>query len=109
MKTLLRVVPLVVLSACSWARATGDFDLEVETERGLEVNCERVTLRFLNRGSCPLEVQGAGETFVLQTAQDREVILAGAYDIRIVKKGTGDGRMDIHYEADGRRNFVNRK
>lgn len=109
MKTLLRVVPLVILSACSWARATGEFELNLDTDSGIEVNCERVTLRFLNRGSCPLEVQGAGETFVLETAQDREVILVGAHDIRIVKKGTGEGRMDIHYEADGRRNFVIRK
>ncbi|MBI2920433.1 MAG: hypothetical protein HYY18_05055 [Planctomycetes bacterium] len=109
MRHLLKVVPLVILSACSWARATGDLSFAVETERGIEVSSERATLRFLNRGSCALEVQGAGETFVLQTAEDREVVLAGSHDIRIVRKGEGEGRMEVHFTADGRRSFVNQK
>ena len=109
MKKLLRIVPLVVLSACSWARATGDLNFAVETERGIEVSSERATLRFLNRGTCPLEVSGAGETFVLQTAEDREIVLAGTHDIRIVRKGEGEGRIEVHFTADGRRSFVNQK
>ena len=42
----------------------------------------------------------------MKTAEDREVVLAGSAVVTLTRKGTGEGKVEVHFVAEGRRAFV---
>jgi hypothetical protein len=95
-------------AGCGWARSTGDVQVPVRGDKVvLEITAERATLRFLNRGAVPVEIRGAGDSFVLRTGEDREVVLAGVALVSMI--ADGEGLVEVHFVAEGRRSFVHFK
>jgi hypothetical protein len=110
-KPLLVLAAALALAGCrSWSRATGDIEVAItEEERSLEVDSGRTTLRILNRGACPVEVRHGEETYLLKTSQDKELVLEGSHVLHFKRRGDGEGMLEVHFQSEGRRNFVHLK
>ena len=102
------VLGLAVAGCRSYVKSTGDFKLDIPgEERAIDVHAGRATLRLLNRGACPVAVRHGEEVYVLNTTEDKELVLLGKHVIHIERRGTGEGIVEVHFVAEGRYNTVN--
>ena len=108
-RTMMVVALVAVLAGCrSWARATGDFKVEITgDERAIDVSAGRATIRLLNRGTCPIVVRHGEEQFLLNTSDDKELTLKGTHVLHLERRGLGEGLVEVHFHAEGRVNTVN--
>ncbi|MCC6739276.1 MAG: hypothetical protein IT452_09530 [Planctomycetia bacterium] len=105
MKTLAAAVVVAgLLAGCRhYLRASGDLEVQIAgPERILDVDSGRTTLRILNRGACAVAVRHGEETFVLETTEDREIVLEGKHVLHFERRGEGEARVDVHFDATGR-------
>ncbi len=103
------VLLLVAAAGCrSSARSTGDFHIAIPgSERAMDINSARATVRILNRGVCPVAVLHGDREYLLHTTEDKELVMAGEQVIRFERRGDGEGLVEVHFVTEGRINTVN--
>ncbi|MEK7466113.1 MAG: hypothetical protein AAB074_01755 [Planctomycetota bacterium] len=99
---------LAVAGCRSYVKATGDFKVDIAgEERAIDVHAGLATIRVLNRGACPVAVRHGEEIYLLNTSDDKEIVLRGQHVIHLERRGIGEGLVEVHFVAEGRYNTVN--
>jgi hypothetical protein len=108
-RTMVLLALAAAFAGCrSYAKATGDFKVEISgEERAIDINAGRATIRLLNRGTCPVVVRHGEEQYLLNTTDDKELVLQGEHVLHLERRGAGEALIEVHFQAEGRINTVN--